>query len=124
MMIHQYRITDKINSFVWGGLLLIGVAGILAIMADYLKRRTNSASFVTYDKEFLQRLPADKTPKLILFLVKYLKILFKKDCFSTVFLLFAILGILHWWFYIITVGVWGAVAVLFYLRRSESALAH
>jgi hypothetical protein len=32
------------------------------------------------------------------------------------FLVTAIFGILHWWFYIIAVGVWGGVAVLLYLR--------
>jgi CDP-L-myo-inositol myo-inositolphosphotransferase len=116
MMIHEYRVTKSYHAFIWGGMLLIGAGLILVIMADYLKKKTNSASFVTYDKEFLQKLDRGNTPRFILWLIKYLKIFFKKDFFSTMFLVTAIFGILHWWFYIIAVGVWGGVAVLLYLR--------
>lgn len=116
MMIHQYRITYSVHAFIWGGALLVGVLFILAIMADYLRKYTNSASFVTFDKEFLQKLSPETTPRLAYLLVKYFKIFFKKDLFSLMFLGFAVIGVLHWWFYFITLAVWVGVIVLLYLR--------
>lgn len=119
MMIHAYRITGSYNSFIWGFSLIIGALMILLLMADYLKKKTNSASFVTFDKEFLQKLTPETTPKIIIFLIRHCKILFKKDFFSMMFLIFAIFGILHWWFYIISAGIWTGALVLFYLREKH-----
>jgi len=117
MMIHEYRIGDPYIAFILGGSLILGALSLIAIMSDYLKRKTDSASFVTFDKEFLQKLTPDNTPVLVLNLIKYFKIFFKKDFFSLAFLVFAILGFLNWFFYLISVGVWLGVAVLLYLRR-------
>lgn len=116
-MIRNYRLSDSYLSFLWGGLLILAALLILAIMSDYLKRKTDSASFVTYDKEFLQKLTPENTPKFVLLLIRYFKIFFKKDFFSMAFLVFAILGILQWWCYFLTFGAWVGVAILFYLRR-------
>lgn len=117
MMIHQYRISDSYMAFVFGGSLILGALSLLAIMSDFLKRKTNSASFVTFDKEFLQKLTPNEAPKFLIDLIRYFKILFKKDFFSLTFLVFAIFGILHWWFYFISVGIWVGVLILLYLRR-------
>jgi phosphatidylglycerophosphate synthase len=119
MMIHQYRITHSIHAFVVGGAIIVGTLSLLAIMSEYLKKYTNSASFVTYDKQFLQKLSPDKVPTIVLLLIKYFKLLFKKDLFSLMFLVFAVFGILHWWFYIMALGIWVAVGVLFYLRETQ-----
>ena len=117
MMIHAYRVTGSYSAFIWGGALIVGALLILLIMADYLKKKTNSASFVTYDKEFLQKLTPETTPRVVLYFIKYFKVFFKKDCFSMAFLIFAMLGILHWWFYFISIAVWVAVFILAYLRE-------
>jgi phosphatidylglycerophosphate synthase len=117
MMIHQYRIGHSYAAFIFGGLLITGALAILALMSDYLKRNSDSASFVTFDKEFLQKLTPENTPALAYHLIKYFKIFFKKDFFSLTFLIFAIFGILHWWFYIITIGVWVGTFVLMSLRK-------
>lgn len=119
MMIHQYRITHSIHAFIVGGAIILGVFLILAIMSEYLKKYTNSASFVTYDKQFLQKLSPNRVPKVVLLLIKYFKLFFKKDLFSLMFLIFAVFGILHWWFYIMAVGIWVAAGVLFYLRETQ-----
>lgn len=116
IMIHQYRTTHSMHAFIWGGALIAGVLFLLAIMADYLRKYTNSASFVTFDKEFLQKLEPSTTPKPAYLLVKYFKIFFKKDLFSLMFLGFAVIGILHWWFYFVTLAIWVGVIVLLYLR--------
>lgn len=119
MMIHQYRITHSIHAFVVGGAIIVGALSILAIMSEYLKKYTDSASFVTYDKQFLQKLSPEKVPASILFLIKYFKLFFKKDLFSLMFFVFAVFGILHWWFYMMALGIWVAVGILFYLRETQ-----
>jgi len=119
MMIHQYRVTGSYVSFVFGGLLIVGALLIILLMIDYLKKRTDSASFVTYDKEFLQKLSPRNTPRFVLCLIKYFKIFFKKDFFSLTFLITAVFGILHWWFYCISICVWAGVFVLAYLREKH-----
>jgi len=119
MMIHQYRVTGSTHAFMVGGALLVGVALFIAIMAEYLKHNTNSASFVTYDKEVIQKLNPDNTPRIVLLLIKYFRFFFKKDSFSLIFLITAIFGVLHLWFYVIAFGVWVGVAVLFYLRERD-----
>ncbi len=116
MMIHQYRLSDGYGAFIWGGALLLGAGTLIAIMAEYLKKKTDSASLVTFDKQFLQKLDPSTTPLFVLFMIKHFKMFFKKDLFSLMFLGFAILGILHWWFYFIVIAIWVAVSILFYLR--------
>lgn len=120
MMIHQRRITHSIDAYFWGIALLIGIVIIFAIMINFLKKNTDSASFVTFDKEYLQKLSPNITPNWLILLIKYAKMLFKKDCFSFMFLLFAIFGILHLWFYMVVIGVWCAVTVLLYLKFTSS----
>ncbi|MBI2342313.1 MAG: CDP-alcohol phosphatidyltransferase family protein [Deltaproteobacteria bacterium] len=115
MMIHQRRITHSGDAYWWGAFLILGAALILLIMTDYLRKHCNSASFFTFDKEYLQHLSPANAPKWILAIVKIFKPLFRKDAYALMFLMFAVFGILHWWFYFITIGVWAAVMILFYL---------
>lgn len=115
MMIHEYRITGSYASFAWGGALILGALAIILIMSAYLGKYTDSASFVTYDREFLQKLSPERTPWIVRLLLKYFKMLFKKDLFSFMILIFAILGVLNWWFYIMTIGVVVGAGVLGYL---------
>lgn len=116
LMIHEYRVNDHTPfAFVWGGFLLIGLFILLGIMIRFLKKNTNSASFVTFDKEYLQKLSGNY-PKPIVFLLKYGKYTLKKDFFSLLFLVFAIFGILPAMFYIAALGVWIGVGVLTYLN--------
>jgi phosphatidylglycerophosphate synthase len=120
MMIHQRRITHSADAYWWGGFLILGAALILLIMADYLRKHANSASFYTFDKEYLQRLSPANTPGWILTIIKRFTPLFRKDAHALMFLIFAVFGILHWWFYIITIGVWAAVILLLYLRGQKT----
>lgn len=115
LTIHQWRVTDDLYAFVWGGALLGGIGVLLAIMMTYLKHNTNSFSLVTYDKEFIQKLPASY-PKALITFISYGKYLIKKDCFSFIFLLSAIFGILPMWLYATTATVWIGVFILVYLN--------
>lgn len=117
LMIHKYRVSDHDPvAFVWGGALLLGFFVILGFMIIFLKKNTNSASFVTFDKEYLQKLSDKNYPKYLLIFIKYGKYVMKKDCFSLLFLIFAIFGILPLCLYIATVGAWLCVAILIYLN--------
>lgn len=115
LTIHHWRVTDNLYAFVWGAALLLGIAILLVIMMTYLKHNTNSFSLVTYDKEYLEKLPPNY-PVFLLKFIQYGKYLLKKDCFSFMFLLSAIIGILPAWLYITTIGVWVGVFVLVYLN--------
>ncbi len=116
LMIHIYRVNNHTPmAFVWGGILLLGLAALFAIMINFLKKNTDSASFVTFDKEYLQKLP--KTyPKFILLFIKYGKYVLKKDFFSMLILVLAIFGILPAMFYISITAVWIGVFILTYLN--------
>jgi phosphatidylglycerophosphate synthase len=116
LMIHLYRVHNHTPwAFVLGGAQLLGILIVIGIMIRFLKKNTNSASFVTYDKEFLQKLP-DIYPKFVIIFVKYSKYLLKKDFFSFMFLIFAIFGILPIAFYISIFVTWSGVFVLAYLN--------
>lgn len=116
LMIHEYRVSNHSPAaFIWGGLLLLGFFTLLSIMINFLKKNTDSASFVTFDKEYLAKLP-ETYPKPILLFIKYGKYTLKKDFFSFLFLIFAILGILPVMFYVAIIGIWIGIIVLFYLN--------
>jgi len=120
LMIHVYRVNNHTPwAFIWGALLLLGLVLIFTFMIRFLKRNTDSASLVTFDKEYLQKLP--KTyPKFILLFIKYGKYFLKKDFFSFLILVLAIIGILPAMFYIAIIGVWVGNLVLIYLNLNSS----
>lgn len=116
LMIHEYRVNNhSLMAFVWGAALFISLFIIFGFMIRFLKKNTDSASFVTFDKEYLAKLPP-VYPKPLLIFIKYGKYTLKKDFFSFIFLVFAIFGVLHWWFYIATVVCWIGVGILIYLN--------
>lgn len=116
LMIHVYRVNNHTPyAFVLGGAILLGFFTILGFMINFLKKNTDSASFVTFDKEFLQKLSANY-PKPLLLFIKYGKYALKKDFFSLMFLVFAIFGVLPLAFYISAVACWVGVIILIYLN--------
>ncbi len=79
-------------------LLFAGLFTMLAAMISFLRKHTTSGSLVTYDKEFLQKLP--DTDRLVSFIHK-LKYYTKKEFFSLAFFAICLTGKIH---YIIPAG--------------------
>lgn len=96
--------------------LITGIGGLLAQMILFLKKHTDSASLAVFDKEYLSKLPLEKSSFLMRF-IETGKIFMRKDCFSLVFFVAALLGTLSWWLYIAAVGTWIANGVLLYLKQ-------
>ncbi len=69
--------------------MFTGLAVMLGIMFSYLSKFSDSGSLVTYDREFLQKLPADD--RLVKFALS-MKYLTKKEMFSIVFFMIALTG--------------------------------
>lgn len=79
-------------------LLFGGLFTMLAAMISFLRKHTSSGSLVTYDKEFLQKLP--DTDRLVSFIHKS-KYYTKKEFFSLAFFAICLTGKIH---YIIPAG--------------------
>lgn len=79
-------------------LLFAGLFTMLAAMVSFLRKHTTSGSLVTYDKEFLQKLP--DTDRLVSFIHKS-KYYTKKEFFSLAFFAICLTGKIH---YIIPAG--------------------
>lgn len=108
-----WRHTHSPAAFYVGAVLLTTTAVTFFWMIRYLKRNTDSASLVTFDKEYLQKL--QNQPSWLLGFIKYGKYTLKKDVFSFLFLIFAIFGILYWWLFIAAFGTTLAAIILTYL---------
>ncbi len=80
------------------GFLFAGLFTMLAAMISFLRKHTSSGSLVTYDKEFLQKLP--DTDRLVSFIHK-LKYYTKKEFFSLAFFAVCLTGKIH---YIVPAG--------------------
>ena len=109
-----WRHTHSPVAFIVGAQMIITTAITFFWMIRYLKQNTESASLVTYDKEYLQKL--SEQPRWLLTLIKYGKYTLKKDVFSFAFLLFAIAGVLYWWLFIAAFGTAVAASILTYLN--------
>jgi len=70
-------------------ILFISLTIMLAIMVNYLSKYSDSGSLVAYDKEFLQKLPAED--KLVRFALS-MKYITKKEMFSVFFFLIGFTG--------------------------------
>ena len=116
-----WRSTHSHVAFSVGAVMIISTAIILGWMILYLKRHTQSASFVTFDKEYLQKL--SDQPRWFLTFVHYGKYMLKKDVFSFAFLLFAVAGHLYWWLFIAAFGTAVGAITLTYLNIRDSAAA-
>jgi phosphatidylglycerophosphate synthase len=117
-----WRQTHSPLAFIVGAIMLLGTATTFFWMIRYLKRNTQSASLVTFDKEYLQHLSGQ--PRWLLTLIRYGKYTLKKDVFSFAFLLFAIAGVLYWWLFIAAFGTMVAAVILTFLNVREMAAAH
>jgi len=109
-----WRHTHSHVAFIVGATLLASTAVTFFWMIRYLKQNTNSASLVTFDKEYLQKL--SNQPRWLLTFIKYGKYLLKKDVFSFMFLVFALFGVLYWWLFIAAFGTTVAAVTLTYLN--------
>ena len=85
-------------------------------MISFLKKNTHSASLATFNKEYLAKLPQEGNSPFLLKLIRVGKTLMSKDCFSLLFFLLALLGILEWVLFAATGGLWIANGVLVYLK--------
>lgn len=111
---HRYFLTGLIAS-----MLVLGMAGLFFQMIAFLKENSRSASLVTFDKEYLSKLPLkDGSP--LMTLVRYGRVLMRKDCFSLMFMISAIFGVLPTWIYIVAIGTVGANIVLLWIKIKES----
>lgn len=119
-----WRHTHSYIAFVLGVLMIAGAGVTLFFMARFLKQNTNSASLVTYDKEFIQKIPKNRSSILMKF-VSIAKYAIKKDAYSFAVILLAAFGILYVFLYICTTGAVLSAMIVGYLDwregRSESA---
>ncbi len=112
-----WRHTHSPMTYVLGTTLAVCTIITFAWMIIFLKKHTQSASLVTYDTEFLQKL--DRGPKWLLFVIKYGKYTLKKDFFSFAFLCFAAAGVLYSWLYIAAIGTFASASILTYLNLRD-----
>lgn len=108
-----WRHTHSHVAFMAGAVMIFSTFMTLFWMILYLKRNTNSASLVTFDTDYLQKLK--NQPRWLTIFIKYGKYTLKKDVFSFIFLLFAVAGILYWWLFIAAFGTALSAIILTYL---------
>ncbi len=117
IMAGYWRSTHSPAAFYVGAIMLVNTAITIFWIAHYLKKNTQSASMVTFDKDYLQRLTDQ--PWWLLGFIRYGKYTLKKDIYSFCFLVFAVLGILYWWLFITAFGVTLAAIILTYLNAQS-----
>lgn len=108
-----WRHTHSYIAYAAGAVMVSTTAITFFWMVRYLKRNTDSASLVTFDKQYLQKLTGQ--PRWLLALIKYGKYTLKKDVFSFMFLCFAIAGELYLLLFLTAIGTTVAACVLTYL---------
>lgn len=114
-----WRHTHSHVAFMAGAVMIFSTFMTLFWMTLYLKRNTNSASLVTFDTDYLQKLK--NQPRWLTTFIKYGKYTLKKDVFSFIFLLFAVAGILYWWLFIAAFGTALSAIILTYLNLQAEA---
>lgn len=84
-----YQTSHSFLILVAGEVALLSFLILLAIMLIFLTRNTTSGSFVTYDREFVEKISQEKgfLPRF----VKYGRYFLKKDSFALLFLLLAVI---------------------------------
>lgn len=95
-------------------LLLGGLGLLLGQIISFLKKNTESASLATFDKVYLSKLDSP--------LIRYGRVFLRKDVFSLVFFLSAIVGLLPIWVYLATFGLWVANGVIWYAPKTDTHL--
>ena len=109
-----WRQTHSSTAFIVGAVMILGASITLFWMIRYLKKNTASASLVTFDREYLQKLAHQ--PAWLLTFIRYGKYTLKKDVFSFMFLCSAAVGVLYWWLFITAFGTTVSAAILTYLN--------
>lgn len=109
-----WRHTHSPVAFIIGAIMISTTFITFFWMIKYLKQNTNSASLVTFDKQYLQKLSSQ--PRWLTIFIKYGKYTLKKDVFSFLFLIFAVFGVLYWWLFIAAFGTTLAALTLSYLN--------
>ncbi|MCX7679638.1 MAG: CDP-alcohol phosphatidyltransferase family protein [Spirochaetes bacterium] len=95
-------------------LLFIGLILMLSAMISFLRKHTKSGSLVTYDKEFLQKLPdSDK----LVFIIHKLKYYTKKEFFSLAFFIICLTGKIHIIIPIAAIALDSAAIMLILINR-------
>lgn len=112
-----WRHTHSPVAFVVGAIMIFSTALTFFWMIRYLRKNTSSASLVTFDKKYLQKL--DGPPTWFLSFIKYGKYALKKDVFSFAFLCFAVADVLYLCLFIAAFGTTAAAVVLTYLKLQE-----
>ncbi len=112
-----WRHTHSYIAFVLGSIVAISVSIIFFWMVRFLKKLGTSASLVTYEKEFIDKLTG--YPEYVMIFLKYSKYLIKKDVFSFLFLVLAVFNLLYFWLYITAFATTVAAIILTYLSIVE-----
>lgn len=103
---------------------LASIVILIGIMVVFLKRNTDSGSFVTYDKEFVQRITTQESGFLPQF-IKYGRYLLKKDSFAMTFLIFALIGFpVATLFFTALAATLGWVLMLYYKAKKIKIEGH
>lgn len=119
LVIHEYRVAGTTSAIALGAPLIIGLVGLLGVMIHYLHHHSDSASLVTFEKQFIDSMSRDKHPRIVWFL-QHAKYLVKKDFFSMFFLVLAIFNILPLALVFATLAVWIGFVLVLYLRLNSS----
>jgi len=114
-----WRHSHSMSTFWIGGLLIGSFALTLGLMIRVMKKRSESASLVAFDKDYLQHLP-QSYGKWLIKLIHTGKYLLKKDLVSLTVFLFALVGKAYWWFFAATLVAVSGALVLSYLAFKDT----
>lgn len=117
IMAGYWRSTHSPIAFYVGAIMLATTGLTIFWIMRYLKRNTQSASLATFDTAYLQKL--SNQPRWLLAFIRFGKYTLKKDAYSFFFLVFAAMGVLYWWLFIVALGTTIAAAILTYLNAQE-----
>jgi len=121
LTIGAYRTLGTNSIFVAGGLAIVLTGVIVALMMRFLRKNTNSASLVTFDKEYLQKDTGEH--RFVMGYLRYTKHFAKKDIFSFIILAVAAAGLLQYWIYFIAFGAVTGAICLIYLNVAEARVS-
>lgn len=118
LTIGLHKLYPHASVLIMSAITFLGFAIIILTMLIFLKKETNSGSFVTYDKEFLKKITKEQYG-FFSTAVSYLKYAIKKDFFSFSFFLIALAGQPLWILRLSCMGVIGAITVLIVVHLTK-----
>lgn len=122
LIIATAKIQETAATVGLGIFLMVGLGGLLWQMILFLKRHTHSASLATFDKEYLSKLGEGDAPRWLITFIHYGKIGMRKDFFSLLFFVLAVIGLLSWALWMAIAGLWVANGLLLTLKLTPMAL--